>query len=121
MKEIFKFRTMLAATLVAAAAIGFTSCSDDDDELSNKEHDGTLYCEWVEASARYYKDYYYFDSDGTGTHGLYDVDIDETGDEEDFTWYTVDDKYLYIDGRQHEYWCDGTELYIDGKRYVEKD
>lgn len=121
MKEIFKLRSLLAATLLSAAAICFTSCSDNDDEPSNKEHDGTLYGEWIEAGARYYKDYYYFDSDGTGTHGQYDVDIDETGDEEDFTWYTVDDEYLYIDGRQHEYECDGSVLYIGSKRYVVKD
>lgn len=117
---------MFAAVLLAAAA-GFASCSDDDDDNdgpSNKEYDGTLYGEWIESGGgRYYKDYYYFSSSrpGTGTHGQYDVDLEWAVDEEDITWYTVNDEYLYIDGRKHQYECDGSVLYIDGKRYHENN
>lgn len=62
----------------------FAACSSDDDDDVNKQHDGTLYGEWLGTSGYYYKDYYYFSSDGTGEHGSYDVSIDESSVDEDF-------------------------------------
>lgn len=97
------------------------SCDLDDDSSLNKEYDATLYGEWVRYNdgKRYIHDYYYFSSDGTGIHGSYESDIDLINEEDDITWYTIDDKYLYIDGRKQQYWCDGTTLSIGNKYYRE--
>ena len=90
--------------LFAIVGALFTGCSSDDDEdLSTKEHD-----------------YYSFYSDGTGIHGSYESDIDWVNEDDDIKWYTVDDKYLYIDGTKYAYSCDGSSLRIGNKTYYEK-
>ena len=109
--------------LVAVMSAMFTACSkDDDDDVSNKQHDATLWGEWVATNdgRKYVHDYYSFYSDGTGIHGSYESDIDWVNEDDDITWFTVDDKYIYIDGRRYEYDCDGSSLYLNGKRYYEK-
>ena len=40
--------------------------------------------------------------------------------DDDIKWYTVDDKYLYIDGTKYAYSCDGSSLRIGNKTYYEK-
>ncbi|MBR1962475.1 MAG: hypothetical protein IKA26_05930 [Alistipes sp.] len=94
-------------------SIAFTSC-DSSENVSNKDHDGHLFGEWVEYNdgKNYVHDYYRFYSDGDGIHGSYESDIDWINEDEDIKWYTVNDKYLYIDGNKYEYWCDGTSLTI---------
>lgn len=102
------------------------SCDDDNDAAGGaKELDGTLYGEWVESSGNHYVfDYYYFSSNGTGIHGSYESDIDWVNEDDDIKWYTVNDKYLYINGVKHEYYCNGSTLEITRngktKRYHEK-
>lgn len=67
---------MLLVTIFGAL---FASCSsdDDDDSSSNKEHDASLYGEWVASDGKkYVHDYYSFYSDGTGIHGSYESNID---------------------------------------------
>ena len=124
----------LVLLLAVMFSVGFVSCDKDDDEEDegregkgslNKEHDATLYGEWVEDSDnRYVFDYYCFYSDGTGIHGSYESDIDYVNEDEDIEWYTEGKKYLYIDGAKYEYDCDGSslEIVIKGKRryYYEK-
>jgi len=110
-----KFTSLLL--LFATFALTFAACGDDDDEPEYKDYDGTLYGEWIEVGPRWYCDYYYFGSDGQGTHGQWDVDCEWVNDEEDITWYTVDDEYIYIDGRKMSYYCDGTILEMNGKTY----
>ena len=119
----------LALLLAVVFSVGFASCDKDDDEPGgdgslNKEHDASLYGEWVEDSGnRYVFDYYCFYSDGTGIHGSYESDIDWVNEDEDIEWYT-EGKYLYIDGAKYEYDCDGSslEIVIKGKKryYYEK-
>ena len=119
MKDV---RLKLSFTLVFVLAALFISCSSlDDDSISGKEHDATLYGEWVAYNdgKRYVHDYYSFYSDGIGIHGSYESDIDWINEEDDITWYTVDDTYLYIDGRKYKYSCDGTSLSIGNKKYRE--
>lgn len=95
-------------------SINLSSCSDDDEDVNNKELDGTLYGEWIENSGnRYVFDYYCFYSDGTGIHGSWESDIDWVNEDDDIEWYTVDDKYLYINGSKYEYSCDGSTLIIN--------
>ncbi len=99
---------MVLSSLFAAAFC--TSCSDDEDS-GNRDHDGTLFGEWVEMSGNTYVfGYLCFYSDGTGISGSYESDIDWINEDDDIKWYTVDDKYLYIDGARYEYWCDGSSL-----------
>lgn len=100
----------------------FASCSsDDDDSPSNKEHDASLYGEWVANDGnKYIHDYYNFSSDGTDIHGSFESDIEWVNEDDDITWYTVDNKYLYIDGTKHQYSCDGSTLHIGNKTYYEK-
>lgn len=105
------FRQKIAFAILATICILLQSCSKDD-ESSVKEYDGTLYGEWIGTSGYYYRDYIYFGASGDGTKGSWDVDLDWAEDEEDFKWYTKDDKTLYIDGRAYKYWCDGSELEI---------
>ena len=113
----------LAVVLALVLGVGFASCDKDDDEpqgngesMADKEHDASLYGEWIDDNGNtYVYDYYCFYSDGTGIHGSYEIDIDFVNEDEDITWYTVDDKYLYIDGTRHEYSCDGTSLTINIK------
>lgn len=110
--KYFKFWSFIfIATL---AGINLSSCSDENDISSNKEYDGTLYGEWIEITGgQYVKDYYCFSSDGTGIHGSYELDIDWINEDDDINWYTVDKKFLYIDGQKCEYQCDGTLLEIE--------
>ena len=120
-----KIKISVLFTLMALCGCLFAACSSDDDDDANKQHDGTLYGEWLGTSGYYYKDYYYFSSDGTGEHGSYDVSIDESSVDEDFKWYTVNGKYLFINGTKYEYSCDGSSLTITGskgtKTYRPKD
>lgn len=122
MKKIFITFTIFTMLL---SSIAFVSCGEDDDETSNKEYDGTLFGEWVENSSNIYVfDYYRFYSDGTGIHGSYEPDIDWINEEDEFRWYTINRKYLYIDGTKYEYSCNGSklEININGKikSYYEK-
>lgn len=109
------FMLLFAAVAISAS---LTACGDDDDdnepgtENGQQDHDGCLEGEWISYSGAsdLYK-YLYFDSDdGTGIEGWYESYIDSVDEDTDFTWYTVDDKYLFIDGVKYTYWCDGTEL-----------
>ncbi len=94
-------------------SISLLSCSDYDENLKNKEYDGTLFGEWIENSGNSYVfDYYCFYSDGTGIHGSWESDIDWVNEEDDIEWYTIDNKYLYINGSKYEYFCTGTSLEI---------
>ena len=114
--KLLRFLGMFLFTIALCA--NFSSCSDDDDEISNKnkELDATLYGEWLEDSDnQYIFDYYNFYSDGTGIHGSYEVDIDWVNEDEDFTWYTVNDEYVYINGYKHKYSCDGSSLMMEVK------
>ncbi len=122
MKRIKFLALVLVAILMS---INLSSCSDDDEDVKNKELDGTLYGEWIEDSGnRYVFDYYCFNSDGTGIHGSWESDIDWVNEDDDIEWYTVDDKYLYINGSKYEYSCDGStlEININGRTryYYEK-
>jgi len=118
MKAILKFSAFVMIFYMMAM---LASCGLDDDSSLNKEHDATLYGDWVRYNdgKKYVHDYYNFYSDGTGIHGSYESDIDWINEEDDITWYTIDDKYLYIDGRKKQYWCDGTTLSIGNKDYRE--
>lgn len=115
--KLYRYFFVLLSLLFVTTA--FVSCSDDDDdeeEVASKQHDGTLYGEWVENSGnRYVFDYYCFYSDGTGIHGSYEPDIDLVNEDDDIRWYTEDGKYLVIDGSKYEYWCDGSKLEIKMK------
>lgn len=120
MKKLNYLALLLVAVL---SAVSFSSCSDDDD-VDDKELDGCLFGEWVEMGGnRYVHDYYCFYSDGTGTHGSWESDIDWVNEDDDIKWYTVDDEYLYINGARYEYSCDGSilEINMNGrvKRYRE--
>lgn len=119
MKKIFVFSLMFVLAIIGTMLV---SCSSDDDENSStKEHDASLYGEWVANDGKkYVHDYYSFYSDGTGIHGSYESDIDWVNEEDDIKWYTVDKKYLYIDGRKYQYSCDGSSLHIGNKTYYEK-
>lgn len=117
--KAFNWRWLLL--LVAAISLSATvaACGDDDDEPGEEsgsgEHDRSICGEWVSPTHEYLYDYYYFDGDGTGIHGSYEPDIDWVNEDDDITWHTVDDKYLYIDGAKYEYRCDGSELEIQFK------
>lgn len=120
MKKLNYLALLLVAVL---SAVSFSSCSDDDD-VDDKELDGCLFGEWVEMGGnRYVHDYYCFYSDGTGTHGSWESNIDWVNEDDDIKWYTVDDEYLYINGARYEYSCDGSilEINMNGrvKRYRE--
>ena len=112
--------------LISLGTLMFAACSDDDyDDYADKEHDPTLFGEWVEDSDNNYVfDYYCFYSDGTGIHGSYESDIDWVNEDDDIHWYTVDDKFIFINGAKYAYSCDGSkfEIEIKGKtrRYYEK-
>ena len=77
----------------------FASC-DDEPDPAEREHDSNLIGEWIEYGGKfkYIADYYYFYSDGTCLHGNYERDIDCVDEDDEYEWYTVDNKYLYIDG-----------------------
>lgn len=120
MTKIKIFSFLFVVTILGAL---FTSCSSDDDDNSsaNKEHDASLYGEWVANDGKkYVHDYYSFYSDGTGIHGSYESDIDWVNEDDEITWYTVDAKYLYIGGTRYQYSCDGSCLQIGYKTYYEK-
>lgn len=117
-KNIFSWRWLMLLFAAIAISASLTACGDDDDdnepgtENGQRDHDGCLEGEWISYSGTsdLYK-YLYFDSDdGTGIEGWYESYIDSVDEDTDFTWYTVDDKYLFIDGVKYTYWCDGTEL-----------
>lgn len=117
MKKYLLFLAVLMFTFIGALLV---SCSsDDDDSWSTKDHDGTLYGEWIAYNdgKKHVHDYYYFYSDGTGIHGSYESDIDLVNEDDDIKWYTVDNKYLYIDGKKYSYSCDGSSLCIGNKTY----
>lgn len=119
--ETVRLKLSLILTYTVVALV--TGCGLlDDDSMNNKEYDATLYGEWVAFNdgKRYVHDYYSFYSDGTGIHGSYESDIDWINEEDDITWYTVDDSYLYIDGRKYNYSCDGSSLSIGNKKYRER-
>lgn len=106
------------AIFAVVMCVNFAACSsDDDEEEALKEHDPTLYDEWIENSSKYIVDYYCFYKNGTGSHGSYEPGIDWVTADDDFTWYTVNNKYIYINGHQHEYSCDGStfEIVKNGK------
>lgn len=120
----------LFGLLMLCISFALTSCGGDDDEPdgSGMDHDGCLEGEWVSYTGKSdLYEYLYFDSDdGTGIEGWYESDIDYVDEDNDFTWYTVDDEYLYIDGSRYEYWCDGSELELttpkgQTKTYYAKD
>ena len=120
MTKLKLFSFLFIVTIIGAL---FVSCSsdDEDDSLSNKEHDASLCGEWVANDGKkYVHDYYSFYSDGTGIHGSYESDIDWVNEDDDIKWYTVDDKYLYIDGTKYTYFCDGSSLQIGNMTYYEK-
>ncbi len=125
-KLMFNWLAVLMAVVLCA---GVVSCKEDDEELpegvSGKDHDATLYGEWIyDNGNQYVYDYYCFYSDGTGIHGSYEPDIDWVNEDDDITWYTENDRFLYIDGTKYEYSCDGStfEITIKGKlrHYYEK-
>ncbi len=88
---------------------------EDGSDSGNREHHSSLLGEWIEEDGGYVYDYYSFYSDGTGIHGSYEWDIDWVNEDEDIEWYTVDKKYLYINGARYRYWCDGSTLEIEIK------
>lgn len=51
--------------------------------------------------------------DGTGISGTWESDIDWVNEDEDFVWYTVDKKYLFIDGSRYKYSCVNDILEIE--------
>ncbi|MCD8302850.1 MAG: hypothetical protein LUC44_07515 [Prevotellaceae bacterium] len=104
-KHLFNFLMLMA---IATTSLVLFSCSDDDDN-ANHEHDKYLCHEWVEITGNYYADYYYFNSNGTGIHGSYDQDLDWLSEDDDISWYTIDE-YLYIDGAEYKYSIDGSNL-----------
>lgn len=107
--------------LLAFVCTMFASC-DDEPDPAEREHDSNLIGEWIEYGGKfkYIADYYYFYSDGTCLHGNYEWDIDCVDEDDEYEWYTVDNKYLYIDGVKYKYSCDGTSLEI-GKKLIPKD
>lgn len=94
MKKIFVFSLMFVLAIIGTMLV---SCSSyDDEDSSTKEHDASLYGEWVANDGKkYVHDYYSFYSDGTGIHGSYESDIDWVNEEDDIKWYTVD-KNIFI-------------------------
>ena len=112
MKTTERLKNIALAMFVIASGATFTACSSDDDEPSNKEYDSSVLGEWVETNGKYttIADYYYFYHDGTVTHGTYEWKIDWVNEDDDYKWFTIDRKYLYIDGTKYEYSCDGSTL-----------
>ena len=113
MKTTERLKNIALAMFVIASGATFTACSsDDDDEPSNKKYDSSVLGEWVETNGKYstIADYYYFYSDGTVKHGTYEWKIDWVNEDDDYKWFTIDKKYLYIDGTKYEYSCDGSTL-----------
>lgn len=119
MKKLKMFTFLLFVTIISAVFMG---CSkDDEEEDGNKQHDATLFGEWIANDGKkYVHDYYSFYSDGTGIHGSYESDIDLVNEDDDIKWYTVDNKYLYINGAKYSYSCDGSQLHMAGKVYYER-
>lgn len=116
---------MLKKLIVSLCLFGTISCAEDKLAPSVKEYDGTLLGEWVEDDGNsYVHGYLCFYSDGTGISGSYEPNIDWVNEDNDIEWYSVNDKYLYIDGAKYEYSCDGStlELSIKGRTryYYEK-
>ena len=107
--------------LLAFVCTMFASC-DDEPDPAEREHDSNLIGEWIEYGGKfkYIADYYYFYSDSTCLHGNYEWDIDCVDEDDEYEWYTVDNKYLYIDGVKYKYSYDGTTLEFDKKTYSER-
>ena len=101
MKTTFKFLSTLL--LIVSINALLTSCGDEPDP-AEREHDSNLIGEWIEYGGKfkYIADYYYFYSDGTCLHGNYERDIDWVDEDDEYEWYTVDNKYLYIDGEVYQ-------------------
>lgn len=106
------FRILGALLCMVLVSVCFSSCSDD--EPDGAEHDYNLDGEWVDGWGKpWVHTYLYFNADdGTGIAGSYEDDIDWVNEEEEFKWYTVDDEWLYIDGKKYSYSCDGSSLTI---------
>ena len=119
MKILKIFSFLFVSIIISAMVIG---CSKDaSDDVASKQHDATLFGEWVANDGKMYvHDYYSFDSDGTGIHGSYESDIDWVNEDDDIKWYTVDNKYLYINDVKYSYSCNGSRLHIGNKTYYEK-
>lgn len=119
MKTTFKF--LSALLLIVSTNALLTSCGDEPDS-AEREYDSNLIGEWIEYGGKfkYIADYYYFYSDGTCLHGNYEWDIDCVDEDDEYEWYTVDNKYLYIDGVKYKYSYDGTTLEFDKKTYYER-
>ena len=113
--------------LMVFVCIAVSSCSSDDDEVpSGAGHHSSLFGEWVETGGKYSKiaDFYEFESNGKCQHGTYEFDTDWVDYNDEYTWYTVDNKYLYIDNVKYEYGFSGSTLVItrngNTRRYREK-
>lgn len=91
MKTTFKFLSTLL--LIVSINALLTSC-DDEPDPAEREHDSSLFGEWIEYGGKYkhIADYYFFYSDGTCLHGTYDRDIDWVDEDDEYEWYTVDNK-----------------------------
>ena len=115
-----KVSLITIVAMFVIANVMFVSCASDDDTLpSAKEHDATLYGEWIAFNdgKMYIHDYYCFYEDGTGIHGSYEDDIDWINEDDDIIWFTVGRKYLYVNGVKYSYSCDGSTLHIGNKSY----
>lgn len=99
--------------MIATSIFFLASCSSDEPDESNRDQDASLWGEWVENDGNsYVHGYLNFYSDGTGIEGSYESDIEWVNEESNFSWYTVDDRYIYINGKKYEYRCDGSGLDI---------
>ena len=106
-----KYKQIGFLMLTLLTCVCITACDSDGDEPSDKEHDATLYGEWIENDGNtYVHGYLCFHRDGTGITGTWESDIDWVNEDDDLVWYTVGGKYLYMNGAKYEYSCDGTRL-----------
>ncbi len=96
----------LYALLIGAMFCGLSCSKTSDVDYRTMEHDSSLFEEWIEMDGKtYVHGYKHFYSDGTGISGTWESEIDWVNEDEDFVWYTVDDKYLFIDGSRYKYSC----------------
>mgnify|MGYP004545211693 CR=1 FL=1 len=95
--------TKKGIAVLVLCIVSLISCTKKYVDYRAMDHDAALFDEWIEQDGKaYVHGYICFYSDGTGIAGSWESDIDWVN-EEDFTWYTVNDKYLYIDGRRYKY------------------
>jgi len=105
---------MLYALLIGAMFCGLSCSKTSDVDYRTMEHDASLFDEWIEMDGKMYvHGYKHFYNDGTGISGTWESDIDWVNEDEDFVWYTVDDKYLFIDGSRYKYSCVNDILEIE--------